>query len=185
MLSAERPAELKIDRIDHVVLTVADIDATIAFYVRVLGMDAVRFGGRRALAFGRQKIKLHRQGREFEPKSHRPTPASGDLCFISATPLAEVIAHLEACGVEILEGPVERTGATGKMLSVCFRDPDLNLIEVSNYVEAQPAACAGSISSVVTRRSSRRWVESSNGRARCMVARLSQITRSPGRQACR
>ncbi|HUF19511.1 MAG TPA: VOC family protein [Burkholderiales bacterium] len=127
---------MNIDRIDHVVLTVADIDATVAFYTKVLGMQAQSFaGGRRALTFGRQKINLHQQGKEFEPKSHRPTPGSGDLCFIAATPLDEVVAHLKACGVEILEGPVARTGAIGTLRSVYFRDPDLNLIEVSNYAD--------------------------------------------------
>lgn len=127
---------MKIDRIDHVVLTVADIDATVAFYTRVMGMQAQSFsGGRRALAFGRQKINLHQQGNEFEPKSHRPTAGSGDLCFIAETALDEVIAHLKTCGVEILEGPVERTGAIGTLRSVYFRDPDLNLIEVSNYID--------------------------------------------------
>lgn len=127
---------MKIDRIDHVVLTVANVDATMEFYTKAMGMTAQTFaGGRRALTFGRQKINLHQQGKEFEPKSHRPTPGAGDLCFIAATPLDEVVAHLQACDVELLEGPVERTGASGKLLSVYFRDPDLNLIEVSNYAD--------------------------------------------------
>lgn len=126
---------MKIDAIDHVVLTVADVEATCAFYGRVLGMEAVTFaGGRRALAFGQQKINLHPAGREYEPKAHRPTAGSGDLCFITAVPLPQVIEHIAACGVPILEGPVERTGARGKIRSVYFRDPDLNLIEVSNYL---------------------------------------------------
>jgi len=124
---------VKIDRLDHLVLTVADVDATVAFYQRALGMTAVTFGeGRRALAFGAQKINLHPYGREFEPKAARPTPGSADLCFLTETPLAEVLAHLGACGVDILEGPVRRTGATGPILSVYFRDPDGNLIEVAN-----------------------------------------------------
>jgi catechol 2,3-dioxygenase-like lactoylglutathione lyase family enzyme len=123
---------MEIDRLDHLVLTVADIDATVAFYERALGMHGVEFGGgRRALEFGRQKINLHQAGREFEPKAARPTPGSGDLCFLSAVPLAEAIAHLKACGVSIEEGPVQRTGAVGPMDSVYFRDPDGNLIEVS------------------------------------------------------
>ena len=128
---------MNIDRIDHVVMTVRDVAATGAFYSRVLGMEVVTFAdNRRALAFGRQKINLHEAGREFEPKAQCPTPGSIDLCLITMTPLREVLAHLEACGVAILEGPVARTGATGPIRSVYFRDPDLNLIEVSNYGEA-------------------------------------------------
>ncbi len=125
---------MKIDRLDHLVLTVRDVDASCAFYSRVLGMEVVTFaGGRKALAFGAQKINLHPAGREFEPKAHAPTPGSADLCLISAVPLDEAIAHLAACGVTIVEGPVVRTGATGPIRSVYFRDPDLNLIEVSSY----------------------------------------------------
>jgi catechol 2,3-dioxygenase-like lactoylglutathione lyase family enzyme len=125
---------VKIDRLDHLVLTVADLDRTIAFYARVLGMEAIEFGGgRKGLSFGNQKINLHQAGREFEPKALSPTPGSGDLCFIAETSLDEVIAHLGRCSVTIEEGPVERTGATGPMMSVYFRDPDGNLIEVSNY----------------------------------------------------
>lgn len=127
---------IEIASLDHVVLTVADIDATCGFYVKVLGMRVVVFGaGRKALAYGTQKINLHQHGREFEPKAASPTPGSADLCFIAATPLADVIAHLEACGVDVLEGPVPRTGARGPITSVYFRDPDLNLIEVSNYAQ--------------------------------------------------
>jgi catechol 2,3-dioxygenase-like lactoylglutathione lyase family enzyme len=125
---------MRIDRLDHLVLTVADIDATAAFYTRVLGMEAVTFGpGRTALAFGRSKINLHRAGHEFEPKARRPTPGSADLCLIAADPLERVIEELAAQGVPIEEGPVEQTGATGPIRSVYFRDPDQNLIEVSNY----------------------------------------------------
>jgi catechol 2,3-dioxygenase-like lactoylglutathione lyase family enzyme len=125
---------LKIDRLDHLVLTVADIDATIAFYARVLGMTAVTFGaGRRALAFGAQKINLHAAGREFEPKARTPTPGSADVCFITTVPLDAAMAHVASCGVVIELGPVDRTGATGPMRSFYFRDPDGNLIEVSNY----------------------------------------------------
>ncbi|MDD2546642.1 MAG: VOC family protein [Burkholderiaceae bacterium] len=124
---------MHIDHLDHLVLTVQDIDATVAFYTRVLGMEPVTFaGGRKALAFGAQKINLHAQGREFEPKAAQPTPGSADLCFITSVPLAEVQQHLAACQVPITEGPVQRTGATGPILSVYFRDPDQNLIEVSN-----------------------------------------------------
>ena len=124
---------MRIDSLDHFVLTVADVEATGAFYERVLGMQPVAFGaGRRALAFGSQKINLHPHGREFEPKAHRPTPGSADVCLLTSVPLDAVIQHLAACGVKILEGPVPRTGATGPLMSVYFRDPDLNLIEVSN-----------------------------------------------------
>jgi catechol 2,3-dioxygenase-like lactoylglutathione lyase family enzyme len=124
---------VKIDRMDHLVLTVADPEATCAFYSRVLGMQPITFGGgRKALAFGAQKINLHQAGREFEPKAARPTPGSADFCLVTSVPLAEVIAHLEACGVAIIEGPVAKTGATGPLRSVYFRDPDLNLVEVSN-----------------------------------------------------
>ncbi len=125
---------LTIDRLDHLVLTVADIDATIAFYTRVLGMTAVTFaGGRRALAFGAHKINLHRAGHEFAPCARRPTPGSADVCLITSVLLAEAMAHVRACGVTIEEGPVQRTGATGPIESFYFRDPDGNLIEVSNY----------------------------------------------------
>ncbi|MEK9804015.1 MAG: VOC family protein [Curvibacter sp.] len=124
---------MQIDSLDHLVLTVADVEASCAFYNRVLGMDVVTFGqGRKALAFGVQKINLHPSGREFEPKAQRPTPGSADLCFLTSVPLAQVQAHLAACGVGVTEGPVQRTGAQGPILSVYFRDPDLNLIEVSN-----------------------------------------------------
>jgi len=125
---------VRIDRLDHLVLTVGSIEQTCSFYTRVLGMQAQAFGdGRRALHFGNAKINLHLQGHEFEPKAARPTAGSADLCLIAATPLADVVAHLRDCGVEIIEGPVQRTGALGAMHSVYFRDPDGNLIEVSNY----------------------------------------------------
>ena len=129
---------IEIDRLDHLVLTVADIDRTCAFYRDVLGMSVETFGaGRTALKFGRQKFNLHQAGREFLPKADRPTPGSADLCLIASTPLDEVIAHLNDMGVAIEEGPVARTGAMGPILSVYFRDPDLNLVEVSNYADAQ------------------------------------------------
>ncbi|WP_181295116.1 VOC family protein [Pseudomonas sp. Q2-TVG4-2] len=124
---------MQISHLDHLVLTVRDLAATEDFYCRVLGMLAVSFGeGRKALVFGQQKINLHQAGREFEPKAERPTPGSADLCFIVATPLDEVVAHLERLGVAIIEGPVQRTGATGPIRSVYVRDPDFNLIELSN-----------------------------------------------------
>jgi len=123
---------LRIDRLDHLVLTVGDIDATCAFYERVLGMTRQTFGdGRTALAFGRQKINLHPAGREYEPKARQPTPGSGDLCFIADGPIEAIVAHLQAAGVAIEEGPVPRTGATGPLTSVYLRDPDGNLIEVA------------------------------------------------------
>lgn len=124
------------DRLDHLVLTVSNLQNTIAFYEKVLGMKVVRFGGGRyALHFGRQKINLHEHGREFEPKADTPCPGSADLCFIANTPLDEVIRHLESCHVAVEEGPVERTGALGKIRSVYVRDPDRNLIEISNYMD--------------------------------------------------
>ena len=123
-----------IDHLDHLVLTVADVDATIAFYTSALGMEEVSFGNRRALRFGSQKINLHQAGNEFEPKAARPTPGSGDLCFITKAPMDEVICHLNATGHTIEVGPVERTGAVGKLRSVYLRDPDFNLIEISNYL---------------------------------------------------
>lgn len=124
---------MKVDRLDHLVLTVADVERSIALYVRTLGMTAVTFaGGRRALAFGAQKINLHESGHEFEPKADRPTPGSADLCFVTDVPLADVQTHLAGCGVEVIEGPVRRTGASGPILSIYFRDPDGNLIEVAN-----------------------------------------------------
>ncbi len=125
---------MKIDRIDHLVLTVSDIEKTCEFYERVLEMETViSEGGRRALAFGKQKINLHEAGREFEPKAAHPTPGSADLCFVVDAPLEEARQHLGACGVEVLEGPVGRAGALGRMESIYFRDPDENLIELSNY----------------------------------------------------
>ncbi|MBL8421129.1 MAG: VOC family protein [Dechloromonas sp.] len=128
---------MKIDSLDHLVLTVRDIDTTVSFYSRVLGMETITFGsGRKALSFGDQKINLHQYGREFEPKAQLPTPGSADLCFLTPVPLTNVVSHLVACEVTILEGPVQRTGATGPILSVYFRDPDMNLIEVSNRVHA-------------------------------------------------
>ena len=124
-----------LDHLDHLVLTVADLDRAIAFYRDVLGMRLETFGAdRQALVFGRQKINLHLAGHEFEPKAARPTPGSADLCFIAATPLAQVIQHLQTHGVAIVEGPVQRTGATGPILSVYVRDPDQNLIEIANPV---------------------------------------------------
>jgi catechol 2,3-dioxygenase-like lactoylglutathione lyase family enzyme len=128
---------VRIESLDHLVLTVQDVETTASFYARVLGMDIIAFGhGRKALSFGAQKINLHPHGHEFEPKAKRPTPGSADLCFVASVPIADVTAHLAACGVAVLEGPVRRTGARGPIVSVYFRDPDMNLIEVSSYEEA-------------------------------------------------
>lgn len=131
---------MRIDRLDHLVLTVHDLDATVAFYTKVLGMEAVTFrGGRRALTFGHSKINLHEAGHEFEPKAARPTPGSADLCLIVDGPVKRIIAELASHGVPLEEGPVERTGATGPIVSVYVRDPDDNLIELSNYVDTADA----------------------------------------------
>lgn len=120
-------------RLDHLVLTVVSIEATVAFYTDVLGMERVAFGpdGRTALAFGNQKINLHEAGREFEPKAARPTPGSGDLCFILAGTLEEAETRLKAQGIAIEAGPVPRTGASGPLRSIYVRDPDGNLVELS------------------------------------------------------
>ncbi len=123
-----------IERIDHVVLTVKDVEATCAFYSRHLGMRVVRAEGQpTALHFGNQKFNVHQAGREFEPKSHAPTPGSADLCLIASIPVEDLMERLRAGGVDIEVGPVKRTGAVGTILSIYFRDPDRNLIEVSNY----------------------------------------------------
>jgi catechol 2,3-dioxygenase-like lactoylglutathione lyase family enzyme len=120
--------------LDHLVLTVADLDRTVDFYVRVLGMRPVVFeDGRRAVSFGTSKINLHQAGHELSPRAARATPGSADLCLVASTPIEAVAAHLSREGVPIEEGPVPRTGALGEMTSVYFRDPDGNLIEVSNY----------------------------------------------------
>lgn len=126
---------MRIDRLDHLVLTVADVEAAVRFYTAVLGMEAVTFGdGRRALAFGQSKINLHEAGHEFEPKAARPVPGSADLCLITADSVETVMDELARHGVGIEEGPVERTGALGPIRSVYLRDPDGNLIELSNYL---------------------------------------------------
>ncbi|WP_224826026.1 VOC family protein [Cognatishimia sp. MH4019] len=121
-----------IDRLDHLVLTVASIEATCAFYETVLGMQTVTFGeGRKALTFGVQKINLHEAGAEFEPKAHAPTKGSADLCFLLTGSLNDMESHLKEHGIQIEEGPVPRTGATGPIMSLYIRDPDANLIELS------------------------------------------------------
>lgn len=123
--------------LDHLVLTVADMDRTIGFYRDILGMTPVTFGaGRRALIFGDQKINLHLAGQEVEPKAARPTPGSADLCLRIVTPLDQVVGHLADQGVAVIEGPVMRTGALGPIRSVYVRDPDDNLIELCNDIES-------------------------------------------------
>jgi len=124
-----------IDHLDHLVLTTVDVDACKDFYVRILGMTPERFSqGRLAFRFGNQKINVHERGREFEPRAHLPVPGALDLCFIASIPLDDVIAHLHEQEWPIVEGPVKRTGATGPILSVYVRDPDLNLIEISEQI---------------------------------------------------
>lgn len=126
---------MKISHLDHLVLTVADIENTCNFYQTVLGFEVITFkGDRKALKFGHQKINLHQLGKEFEPKALQPTPGSADLCFISDTPISEVVGHLNQLNIQIEEGPVERTGAMHPILSVYIRDPDQNLLEISNIL---------------------------------------------------
>ena len=127
---------IELQRLDHLVLTVRDIDVTCEFYSRVLGMEVVTFGtSRRALRFGQQKINLHAAESPIVPHAMHPTPGSADLCLVSSSPMAAVLEHLAAAGVFIAEGPVPRTGAVGPITSVYFRDPDLNLIEIAVYEE--------------------------------------------------
>jgi len=129
-----------IHHLDHLVLTTEHEADCIHFYTKVLGMQLESFVGgdppveRRAFRFGDQKINLHLKGREFEPKALHPTPGALDLCFIADASIEEVQVRLEQFNVPILEGPVQRTGATGKIRSVYVRDPDQNLIEISQYL---------------------------------------------------
>jgi catechol 2,3-dioxygenase-like lactoylglutathione lyase family enzyme/ketosteroid isomerase-like protein len=132
-----------LDRLDHLVLTVRDLDATCDFYRRALGMDVVTFGqGRLALRFGGQKINLHRAGRELDPKALRPTPGSVDLCFLTGEPLDAWTRRLAAASVPIVEGPVKRAGALGAIESIYVRDPDGNLLEISRQLETAADALA-------------------------------------------
>jgi len=125
---------MKISKLDHVVLTVNNIDTTCEFYNQALGMEVITFGeGRKALRFGNQKINLHEVGKEFEPKAKSPMPGTADLCFITDVPVPDVIDHFNSYGIPIEEGPVKRTGALGSINSIYTRDPDGNLIEISNY----------------------------------------------------
>ena len=131
----------RIQSLDHLVLTVADLEETCAFYA-VLGMETITFtpahgAPRKALRFGAQKINLHRAGAEFEPKAEYPTPGAADLCFLSDVPLEDWLLHLRDHGVHIEEGPVARSGAMGPILSIYLRDPDGNLVEVSNQLAAE------------------------------------------------
>lgn len=124
-----------IDHLDHIVLTCVDAEATIAFYTKVMMMKMELFQNNRiSFRFGNQKINLHMRGHEFEPKAHLPVPGALDLCFIASVPLDQVIKHLQNYPWPIIEGPVERTGATHKLRSVYIRDPDLNLIEISEFI---------------------------------------------------
>lgn len=125
-----------IESLDHLVLTVQSIDKTIDFYRKALNMEVVEFGdNRKALLFGRQKFNLHEVGKEFEPKARKPVSGSADFCLITKAPIEQVVQHFEGIGVPIEEGPVLRTGAVGRIISVYVRDPDGNLVEVSNYID--------------------------------------------------
>lgn len=126
---------MRISHLDHLVLTVAEIEATCNFYQHVLNFEVIEFGeNRKALKFGSQKINLHQTGHEFEPKAAFPTQGSADLCFISETPIEHIIQDLKQLHIDIEQGPIQRTGAMGAILSVYIRDPDHNLIEISNYL---------------------------------------------------
>lgn len=126
---------MKINNIDHVVLTASDIETTCRFYTEVLGMKEITFGeGRKALLFGTQKINLHQKGKEIEPKATHPIPGSLDICLIADIPLEEVEKELKHRDITIIEGIVERTGANGRIKSIYINDPDGNLIEISNYI---------------------------------------------------
>jgi catechol 2,3-dioxygenase-like lactoylglutathione lyase family enzyme len=124
---------ITMDSLDHLVLTVANIDISVDFYTEVLGMELFTVNGRKALAFGEQMIKLQQRGHEATPRAAHPTSGSADLCFITSSPLDDVMRHLNEQKVHIEEGPVERNGAMGKMRSIYVRDPDKNLVEISNY----------------------------------------------------
>lgn len=125
---------MQVDCLDHLVLTVQNIETTCQFYSTVLGMEVIIFGNeRKALKFGQQKLNLHEAGKEFEPKALHPTSGSADLCFITSIPLEQVLEHLHACNVAIESGIVQRTGAVGAIVSIYIRDPDGNLLEISNY----------------------------------------------------
>lgn len=135
LLVFKKTKTMEIKHLDHLVLTVTDIEKTIDFYTHILGFNVVTFGdNRKALTFGNQKINLHQKGHEFEPKAQHPIPGSADLCFIAKTNIEDVLEELQQKNIEIIKGIVDRTGATGKIKSIYFRDPDMNLIEISNYI---------------------------------------------------
>jgi catechol 2,3-dioxygenase-like lactoylglutathione lyase family enzyme len=127
---------MQINKLDHLVVTVTDIEETLGFYTRVLDMESITFtDGRKALRFGEQKINLHKAGTEIEPHAQAPMPGSTDICFITDTPMQQVINHLASCNVAIIEGPVKRNGTAGSLLSIYIRDPDGNLIELANLLD--------------------------------------------------
>ena len=126
---------MKVNKLDHLVITAKNLDRTIAFYTRVLGMELVTFAdGRKALQFGAQKINLHEAEKEFEPHALHPLPGSADLCFITETPMPLIISHLDSCEIPVIAGPLEKTGANGPLLSIYIHDPDGSLIEIANQV---------------------------------------------------
>ena len=128
---------MKLNRIDHIVLTVSNIEATVKFYSEILGMSVVKFGDNRtALTFGNQKINLHQKGKEIDPKADSPTCGSADLCLIAETSIETVLNELKSKNIDIIDGIVDRTGAVGVIKPVYFRDPDNNLIEISNYEQS-------------------------------------------------
>jgi len=128
---------IKIESLDHFVLTVKSIEKSLKFYCHVLGMQEINFGeNRKAVAFGKQKINFHESRTEFEPKAAKPTPGSANLCFIATLSIKEIILWFKEQNIPLVEGPVERTGAKGKILSIYIRDPDNNLIKISNYTQA-------------------------------------------------
>lgn len=126
---------IRIKSLDHLVITASDLQATIDFYTRVLGMEHVAFGNNlHAVQFGDQKFNIHDTSTDVSPKAKNIVPGSADFCLICETPVSQVILHLADCGIEIEEGPVTRSGAAGTLESVYFRDPDGNLVEVSNVI---------------------------------------------------
>jgi len=127
---------MKVIKLDHLVLSVTDLETTIQFYTDVLGMELETFGNNRlALAFGTQKINLHNANEKIRPHARNPMPGSADLCLVTEIPLDQVARHLDSCNVPIIEGPVKRSGATGPLLSIYILDPDGNLIELANPAE--------------------------------------------------
>lgn len=129
---------LELDRIDHVIFTVRDVEATCTWYVRVLGTEVLTFGdGRKALQVGHCKLNLHPAGKEYEPKAAVPGPGTQDICLVTTSPLPAVLDHLKRMSVSIVEGPVPRTGATGPIESVYLRDPDGNLVELAWYADSE------------------------------------------------